>query len=471
MYCWSCKDPGLTFILFIFVFDRPSLDQICAHPFLTETLVPSSLPTSATHVAPVWQINEYGEIVIAEVESVRKSASSRKPIPPRSSSGRQPFGSYDPNRAKSSASVVKPKEKPGRDAIDMQGMVKNAVAMVGSTFTGTTTPASSGFKIFDESRDAPAAATPSGLEGKSVRQLKQAAVRPSPPSAVAAAAAATADAELVARTKYLAIATPASRKVESMATTVHTSPVGESEAEVLQRMVERVETVIDITEARTGSYRSYSPKPLSRGGPTKWVTRYVDYTSKYGLGFLLNEGSSGVYFNDSTKTALEPDGETFQYIERLVPPGNDPPPQKVESSVETFTLSRYPESLKKKVTLLKHFRNYLLEQQKKADEDDSVVPSSVNAVAHEALVYVKKWVRTKHAILFRLSDQTIQIVFYDQTEILLTPDDRFITYVDKSRNRLTYTFTDELIGNHAELAKRLKYTKEILQQLLPGQRT
>ena len=34
---------------------------------------------------------------------------------------------------------------------------------------------------------------------------------------------------------------------------------------------------------------------------TVWVVRYVDYTSKYGLGFLLNTGSAGVYFNDSTK--------------------------------------------------------------------------------------------------------------------------------------------------------------------------
>jgi hypothetical protein len=456
------------------LFDRPSLDEIAAHPFFTETLIPSSLPTSATHVAPVWQINEYGDIVVAEKGSVRKSSS--KSTLPRSSS-RQPFGSYDPNRNKASsaasdpAAAPKSKEKSGRDGIDMHGIVKSALAMAGSTLSGAT---ASGFKIFDEStgRDAPAASAASSGHGErehSARKVLPPQARSSPHTSTTAV-----DAELVARTKSLAIATPVSRKVEtpsSPLSTANTSPVSETEADILQRMVERVETVIDITDSRAGTYRSHSPKALSRGGPTKWVTRYVDYTSKYGLGFLLNEGSSGVYFNDSTKTALESDGETFQYIERLAPSGEqEPSPQKVESTVETFTLSCYPESLKKKVTLLKHFRNYLLEQQKKADEDDSVVPSSVNAVAHDALVYVKKWVRTKHAILFRLSDQTIQIVFYDQTEILLTPDDRFITYVDKNRNRLTYTFTDELIGNHAELAKRLKYTKEILQQLLPGQR-
>jgi hypothetical protein len=463
----------------LFLFDRPSLDEIGAHAFFTETVIPHSLPTSATHVAPVWQMNEFGELVVAERDSVRKS--SRKPITSKgsSSSGRQPFGSYDPNRNKASSTAIAPaaksKEKSGRDGIDMQGMVKSALAIAGSTLSGATASATSGFKIFDESTGN----TPTAASTASAGQFERSARKPhSSPHTRTSPHAAGVDAELVARTKSLAIATatPVSRNVEPLATpsssvsTANTNTAGESEADILQRMVERVETVIDITDSRAGTYRSHSPKPLSRGGPTKWVTRYVDYTSKYGLGFLLNEGSSGVYFNDSTKTALEADGETFQYIERLAPSEKETSPQKVELTVETFTLACYPESLKKKVTLLKHFRNYLLEQQKKADEDDSVVPSSVNAVAHDALVYVKKWVRTKHAILFRLSDQTIQIVFYDQTEILLTPDDRFITYVDKNRNRLTYTFTDELIGNHAELAKRLKYTKEILQQLLPGQR-
>ena len=49
-----------------------------------------------------------------------------------------------------------------------------------------------------------------------------------------------------------------------------------------------------------------------------WVVQYVDYTSKYGLGFLLNSGSSGVYFNDSTKIVLAPEacGDAVDYFER-----------------------------------------------------------------------------------------------------------------------------------------------------------
>ena len=39
-----------------------------------------------------------------------------------------------------------------------------------------------------------------------------------------------------------------------------------------------------------------------------WVKKWVDYSGKYGLGYLLSNGSTGVYFNDSTKIILDPKG-------------------------------------------------------------------------------------------------------------------------------------------------------------------
>lgn len=177
--------------------------------------------------------------------------------------------------------------------------------------------------------------------------------------------------------------------------------------------------------------------------------------------------SSGVYFNDSTKTVLEASGDTFQYIERKKADGESP--RRCEPIVSSHTLSHFPDSLKKKVTLLEHFRNYLLEQQNKSGDNDGLFSTSSKDFSdgHE-MVYLKKWVRTKHAIFFRLSDQTVQIVFYDHTEILLTSDERHITFVDKNKNRSTYYLTDELVGFKEDIAKRLRYTKEILQQLVSG---
>ena len=52
-----------------------------------------------------------------------------------------------------------------------------------------------------------------------------------------------------------------------------------------------------------------------------WVTKWVDYSSKYGLGYLLLNGGTGVYFNDSTKIILSPCYTYFDYIERAMPGG------------------------------------------------------------------------------------------------------------------------------------------------------
>ncbi len=64
------------------------------------------------------------------------------------------------------------------------------------------------------------------------------------------------------------------------------------------------------------------PQPQSEknmmlmGQQDVWVKKWVDYSSKYGLGYLLSNQSTGVFFNDSTKILISPDGHTFNYYER-----------------------------------------------------------------------------------------------------------------------------------------------------------
>ena len=89
-------------------------------------------------------------------------------------------------------------------------------------------------------------------------------------------------------------------------------------------------------------------------GPSIWVKKWVDYSSKYGLGYLLSNGASGVFFNDSTKIVLDLNCQDFYYFERKAISQTEK--QDVMSS---HTLTDYPKELQKKVTLLQHFRSYL----------------------------------------------------------------------------------------------------------------
>ena len=43
--------------------------------------------------------------------------------------------------------------------------------------------------------------------------------------------------------------------------------------------------------------------------PIFWVSKWVDYSDKYGLGYQLCDTSVGVLFNDSTRLLLGADGE------------------------------------------------------------------------------------------------------------------------------------------------------------------
>ena len=282
---------------------------------------------------------------------------------------------------------------------------------------------------------------------------------------------------LCEQTRLLSFKSPASRRnFEAATSSVFTHntesmfSTADNDAEIFKLMIDHLESVLNVVDSRKASYRLTQLRSLSHNiGPSRWVSRYVDYTCKYGLGFLLSDGISGVYFNDSTKTALDPKSDIFQYIERKRIEDVQSPKLRGETVVELHTLNKYPDSLKKKVTLLKHFRNYLLQQQTYDGVEDypaDLTNGGKNDQLSGDLVYVKKWVRTKHAILFSLSNRTVQVIFYDQTEILLTPDISYLTYVDKQRKRFTYNFTDELVGASAEIEKRLRYTKDIMLQLL-----
>ena len=152
--------------------------------------------------------------------------------------------------------------------------------------------------------------------------------------------------------------------------------------------------------------KSETQSGTSRATSKIWVKKWVDYSSKYGLGYILSNGAAGVFFNDSTKIILDIKGQKFNYIER------GPDRQDI---IQSHSLNDYPSELQKKVTLLQHFRSYLDDDKKKKENDQTnVVQSSKDHV------YVKKWRREKHAILFRLSNKVVQVIFQDSTEIVLS---------------------------------------------------
>jgi len=78
------------------------------------------------------------------------------------------------------------------------------------------------------------------------------------------------------------------------------------------------------------------------------------------------------------------------------------------------------------------------------------------------LVYVKKWLKTKYAVLFRLSNRIVQVDFMDKTRIILSPSHQLVCYKNKKGENSQHNLGTALEADYPEMVKRLKYTKEIL---------
>ena len=51
-------------------------------------------------------------------------------------------------------------------------------------------------------------------------------------------------------------------------------------------------------------------------GSAELIVQFVDFSSKYGMGYKMSNGTYGVLFNDSTKIVLDPNCFHFNYISR-----------------------------------------------------------------------------------------------------------------------------------------------------------
>ena len=208
------------------------------------------MPNSILHTAPEWYIDEFGELTMASSEA---SADYRKETLPRSI--RQPFSARDTNSVAAAVDNVKmeKREREVREAVQER---------VRATFASTPPSApATNFQIYDEEAE-----------------KRSAAKTPIPSSTVMD--------EIISRAASMSVSI---RKQNPEGTNPDVRFM--EDTEILNIMFDTLSTALEVADARKFSYTNAAvANHTSRGGPAVWVTRYVDYTSKYGLGFLLNDG-------------------------------------------------------------------------------------------------------------------------------------------------------------------------------------
>nr|XP_037276461.1 serine/threonine-protein kinase PLK1-like [Rhipicephalus microplus] len=183
--------------------------------------------------------------------------------------------------------------------------------------------------------------------------------------------------------------------------------------------------------------------------PVFWLSKWLDYTDKYGLGYQLCDNSVGVVYNDNTKLILLGNGQSVTYVD--------------EDCVEHYhTLQQYPPSLEKKITLLNYFCNYMKQYLHTTGAD--VSPRECDNLVR--LPCIRRWLRTPSAMAFYLTNGTLQINFFRaHTKLILCPLMAAVTYIDEDRVFHTYRLETLHNGCPPELLTRLKYAREVVDQL------
>ncbi|XP_006892749.1 PREDICTED: serine/threonine-protein kinase PLK1 [Elephantulus edwardii] len=231
-------------------------------------------------------------------------------------------------------------------------------------------------------------------------------------------------------------------------------PVAQEAAEAidshLQDLLQQLHSVNEAKPSERGLVRQEEAEDPACI-PIFWISKWVDYSDKYGLGYQLCDNSVGVLFNDTTRLILYNDGESLQYIER-------------DGTESYLSISSRPNSLMKKITLLKYFRNYMSEHLLKAGAN--ITPREGDELAR--LPYLCTWFRTRSAIVLHLSNGTVQINFFqDHTKLILCPLMAAVTYINEKRDFRTYRLSLlEEYGCSKELASRLRYAHTMVDKLL-----
>jgi polo-like kinase 1 len=208
--------------------------------------------------------------------------------------------------------------------------------------------------------------------------------------------------------------------------------------------------------------------------PEAWIVRWIDYSSKYGIGYQLSTGKIGVYFNDASKMVFSSssNGRSVDYLFR----------HKGEKSDTLNVFSLDDETLsgdaKKKTTLIRNFKGYLQTNSEKEGctrglSSFSIFPDTLepSSTSNSLPLHLKRWMRTKHALVFQLSNKVWQVIFQDRTEVILSASTHLCHYMSPSSGASgVAVYPLGSIGDVSDeyVAKRLAYSKQVVIHMLGG---
>ena len=174
------------------------------------------------------------------------------------------------------------------------------------------------------------------------------------------------------------------------------------------------------------------------------IKKYIDLSDKCGIGYLLTNDDIGVYFNDGTKMVHIKNTTNIIYIDEK---GNE----------ENLSLrkAKINQELKTKINVLVLFnKKFIKNSEKKGGYLKNTNKQTVD-------LFVKKWIKSQYAYFFLLSNNKIQIIFEDKSQIIFDFKQKNICYINKMKENIVQNIDNNKFKN-PEMEKKVHHAKKIL---------
>ena len=165
------------------------------------------------------------------------------------------------------------------------------------------------------------------------------------------------------------------------------------------------------------------------------------------VGVVFSDGSSSLYFSDSTGGAISPDGTRVLFSTAEVNSSGD-----VTMRESEYLVTQCPEELREKLEIMQSCKN--------AD----VNPCARTTKEATPMVYLKGFIEEENAKLFHLSDGTLHM-FNGNSQLIISSKGRVIEFINEKKHRLV-TSIDQIA--QLDIDDSLQVHLLIAQEMMTG---
>ena len=201
------------------------------------------------------------------------------------------------------------------------------------------------------------------------------------------------------------------------------------------------------------------------------ISKFFDYSSKFGYVYFINNSHFGICFNDFTNIV-----KTYPFLSYI----NDDQGkneylyyEKDGSLFMSLSQSQLDEYLKDENTsrdMIKKFeifkrinRKHKLEFDEMLKMKNEFVPFNFsNKGGERNSIFIKRFLSSKNGVLFRLNNKLIQIFFNDDTEINFNTECSNFLYIDKNKNEINKDIQEVVNIKDVDLNNKINISKNML---------